>query len=122
MSHVVQIQTEVRDPAAVRAACGRLDLPQPVEGIHRLFSEEVEGLGVRLPEWRYPVVCELSSGRLRYDDFEGRWGERRHLDAFLQRYAVEKASLEARKQGHTVAERMLADGSVRLTIHVGAGT
>ena len=122
MSHVVQLQTEVRDPVAVRSACTRLGLPEPAEGVHRLFSEEAAGLGVKLPGWRYPVVCEPATGRLRYDDFEGRWGERRHLDAFLQRYAVEKATLEARKAGHAVAERLLADGSVRLTIQLGAGT
>ena len=122
MSHVVQIQTEVRDPVAVRSACNRLGLPEPLEGVHRLFSEEAEGLGVKLPEWRYPVVCELATGRLRYDDFGGRWGERKHLDALLQRYAVEKASLEARKAGHTVAERLLADGAVKLTIQVGASS
>jgi len=30
MSHVVQIQTEVRDPVAIRAGLGRLVLPEPV--------------------------------------------------------------------------------------------
>jgi hypothetical protein len=33
--------------------------------------------------------------------------------------AVEKASIEARKRGHSVVEQALADGSVRLVIHVG---
>ena len=26
------------------------------------------GLGVQLPGWRYPVVCDLPSGRLKFDD------------------------------------------------------
>lgn len=30
MSHVVSVTTEVRDAAALRAACQRLGLPQPV--------------------------------------------------------------------------------------------
>jgi len=92
LSHIVRIQTEVRDPAAVRAACARLQLPAPMAGIHRLFSGEVEGLGVELPGWRYPVVCDTATGQLRYDDFNGRWGDQHHLDAFLQRFAVEKST------------------------------
>ena len=55
MSHIVTLKTEVRDAAAVRAACQRLNLPAPVQGKVRLFSGEVEGLAVQLPDWTYPV-------------------------------------------------------------------
>lgn len=119
MSHIVQIQTEVRDAVAVRAACARLRLPEPVQGTFQLYSAEATGLGVKLPDWRYPVVCDLPTGQVRFDNFGGRWGAQKHLDGFLQRYAVERATLEARKQGHSVIEQPLADGSVKLTIQVG---
>lgn len=33
--------------------------------------------------------------------------------------AFEKAKLEARKQGHTVREQPLSDGSIKLTVQVG---
>ena len=46
------------------------------------------------------------------------WGDPRHLDRFLQVYAVEKARLEAHSRGHTVSEQQLADGSIKLTIAV----
>ena len=119
ISHIVSIETEVRDPAAVAAACRRLGLPPPVGGTVPLFSGEATGLAVRLPGWRYPVVCDTEAAKLHFDDYQGRWGERRHLDAFLQAYAVEKAKLEARRRGHTVAEQSLPDGSVRLTVSLG---
>jgi hypothetical protein len=48
------------------------------------------------------------------------WGDKRELDRFLQAYAVEKARIEARRQGHTVTEQSLADGSIKLTVQVGA--
>ena len=54
MSHVVRIQTEVRDSAAVFAACRRRQLGEPVAGKHRLYSSEVEGLAVSLRDWSYP--------------------------------------------------------------------
>ena len=121
MSHIVSIKTEVRDAAAVRSACDRLRLPAPVPGTHRLYSGEVTGLAVQLPAWLYPVVCQLGTGQLQYDNFEGRWGDPQHLNAFLQSYAVEKCRLEARRKGHGITEQQLADGSIKLTIRVNGG-
>jgi hypothetical protein len=122
VSHLVLIQTQVRDASAVHAACNRLGLTAPIAGRHRLFSGEAEGLAVKLLEWQYPVVCNLGSGELKYDNFGGRWGDQRHLDRFLQAYAVEKCRLEARKKGHTITETKLADGSIRLTVQVQGGS
>lgn len=119
MSHIVTIKTKVRDAAAVRAACQRRRLPPPVEGTHRLFTNHATGLGVQLPDWRYPVVCQLDTGEVRYDNYNGCWGEQRHLDAFLQGYAVEKAKIEARRQGYACSEQQLNDGSIKLTVNVG---
>lgn len=121
MSHIVQVQTEVRDAAAVRAACQRLGLAEPVQGKTKLFSGEATGLAVQLPDWQYPVVADLSSGTLRYDNFGGRWGEQEHLDRFLQSYAVAKATIEARRQGHAVTEQRLPNGSIKLTVQVAGG-
>ena len=119
MSHIVTIRTEVREAAAVDAACRRLGLPQPVDETVPLFSGERTGYVFRLPDWRYPVVCDLAQGTLAYDDDEGRRGERAQLDRFLQAYAIERATLEARKHGYGVIEQPLEDGAVRLTIQVG---
>ena len=119
MSHVVQVQTEVRDVVAIRGACGRLGLVEPVYGEVKLFSSTAVGWAVRLPGWRYPVVCDVTTAKVAFDNFEGRWGEQKQLDAFLQNYAVEKARIEARRAGHTVTEQPLSDGSIKLTIQMG---
>lgn len=119
MSHVVQVQTEVRDVEAIRRACGRLGLVEPVYGEVKLFSSTAVGWAVRLPGWKYPMVCDVASAKVAYDNFEGRWGERKQLDAFLQNYAVEKARIEAQRAGHSVREQLLWDGSIKLTIQMG---
>ena len=75
---------------------------------------------VQLTRWRYPVVCDTESGVVHYDNYEGNWGEQTELDKLVQRYAVEKSILEARKQGHSVTERALPDGSIKLTVQVGS--
>lgn len=121
ISHIVQIQTQVRDAAAVAAACKRLGLAPPVSGQHKLFTSMATGLAVKLPSWNYPVVCDLRSGQLQYDNYTGRWGDPARLGEFLQAYAVERAKIEARKKGHTVSEQTLASGDIKLTIHVAGG-
>jgi hypothetical protein len=121
MSHIVEIKTQVRDPVAVNTACQHLGLAAPVDGEHRLFTTTVTGLGVSLPGWRFPVVCELASGQLKYDNYLGKWGNPTELSRFLQGYAIARATLEARKHGHTVTEQSLSDGSVKLTIQVAGG-
>ncbi len=70
---------------------------------------------------KYPVVCQTETGHVRFDNFEGRWGEQSWLDAFHQAYAVERAKIEARTKGHTVTEQQLADGSIKLTVQVNGG-
>ncbi|WP_254509500.1 DUF1257 domain-containing protein [Anatilimnocola floriformis] len=121
MSHIVQIQTQVRDATAVDAACSRLGLPPPVQRTAKLFSSTATGLTVQLPEWTYPVVFDVATGDVKFDNYNGRWGQQQELDRFLQAYACEKAKIEARKKGHTVSEQTLADGSIKLTIQVAGG-
>ena len=121
MSHIVKIQTEIRDAEGVMAACRRLNLPPPVHGTHELYSASATGLAVRLPDWEYPVVCNTATGQVHFDNFNGHWGNQQELDKFLQAYAVEKARIEARKHGHTVTEQPLSDGSIRLVVQVAGG-
>lgn len=122
MSHVVTVKTRVTDPAALAAACRRLGLAGPEPGTATLFAgQEATGLIVRLPGWLYPAVVDVAAGEVRFDTFNGAWGSPHELDRLLQAYAVEKATAEAWRAGHSVAEHLMADGSVRLTLRVGNG-
>jgi hypothetical protein len=119
LSHIVQIETQIKDEQAVRAACTRLQLAAPEHKTVRLFNATATGLCVQLPGWQYPVVANLQTGQVQYDNYGGHWGEQVHLNKFLQAYAVEKAKIEARKKGHSVTETALQDGSIRVTVKVG---
>jgi hypothetical protein len=119
MSHIVTIATEVRDPDAIVAACHRLGLPKPIHGTATLFEGQATGLLVKLPDWLYPVVCDITTGVIRFDNYQQTWGRQEHLDRLLQAYAIEKSRIEALKRGHSISERSLSDGSIKLTIQVG---
>ena len=119
MSHTFTIKTKITDIQAIQSACQRLKLPKPSQGEVRLFDRVAQGIGVQLEDWRFPVCIE-PDGNLLFDNFGGFWGVPEKLDQFQQAYAVEKAKLEARRQGYQCSESVLADGSIRLNVLVEA--
>ena len=119
MSHIVTLKTEVRDPAAVAAACRRLGLSEPANGTAQLYSGQATGLLVQLPDWAYPVVIDTVTGTIRYDNYGGVWGDEQHLHRFVQAYVVERSRIEARKKSYATTEQSLADGSIMVEIEVG---
>lgn len=119
MSHTVEITVEVHDLEAVKATCRRLKLPQPIHGKVELFSNEVEGTLLRLPDWKYPVAIDLQTGNLRYDNYGGNWGNKAELDRFLMTYGAEKVRLESQKRGHGYLEKELPDGSLMTMVGLG---
>jgi hypothetical protein len=119
MSHLVTITTQVREPQAIAAACQRLQLPGPRHGQFEIYRQTVTGHAVQLRAWRYPLVCDVTSGQLHYDNFSGCWGEPARLDEFLQAYAVEYATTLARRQGFSVVEQPLPSGAIQLTVQQG---
>jgi len=119
MSHIVSIKTQVRSFEGLRAACNRLALAVPEMGTAQLFTTMASGAVVRLPQWRYPVVFDLTGGDVQFDNYGGKWGHQEQLDKLLQAYAVETTKLEARRKGYSVTEQSLSDGSVKLVVQVG---
>ena len=120
MSHVVTIETKLRDPAALSAACARLRLPEPKTETVKFFDgSEHEGLAVRPPGFVYPIVVR-TDGTTLSDTYNGRWGDDAFLGRLKQAYAVEAAKLQAKTRGHRIAEIALPDGGVKLTVTAGA--
>lgn len=119
MSHIVTIKTKVADAPSLAAACRRLGLEPPVQGVATLFTSQATGLIVKLPGWTYPVVADVKTGEVKFDNYGGSWGSQVELDKLLQAYAVERAKAEARRAGNTVTEQTLPNGSIKLTVQIG---
>lgn len=116
MSHIVAIQTKVRDPVAIVAACRRLGLPEPTCGRAGLDSGEATGWIVQLTGWRNPVVIDTQTGVLHCNNFQARRGDQAQLQRFLRAYAVERCRLEAQKKGLRLSEETLPGGTIKLQI------
>jgi hypothetical protein len=139
MSHISRIKVEVKDLEVLRAACGRLgfqfmpgqktyrwygtfmgDYPLP-EGISR------EQLGkcthaIKVPGADYEVGILQQGDKFtllydfwKYGGLEDALGA--NAEKLIQAYAIEAAKLEAQRQGFSVYEETLQDGSVELHVN-----
>jgi hypothetical protein len=115
MSEIVVVKIQVRDQAALDAACKRLGLAPSYEGHHKVYTKMQSGRAVKLTGWKYPVVFDLSTGQGVYDNFEGEWGQQVELDKLLQMYGTEKGKIELRRMGKIPVETKRQDGSIVLT-------
>jgi hypothetical protein len=98
----MNIQTEIRDQAALKSACDRLGIKMEV-GTFKLYETTESGTAVFLEDWRYPVVVK-DDGSLAYDDYNGAWGDIKKLHELTAHYGLEKAKIEALKKGYSVYE------------------
>lgn len=114
MSHTMDIQMELHDRRALEAACRRLRIKMEY-GKHRLHATTEDGIGVFLDGWRYPIVIK-DAGIVRYDNYNGHWGNMQKLHELEAYYGLEKAKLEAQVKGYDYLETVTADNMPRLEI------
>lgn len=138
MSHTATINIDVKDPQVVRKTAERLGY-EVTEGECRMYDgTTANGIQVKLPGWRYPVVVDTESeweetlsdgttvtrkGRVFSDNYNGHWGEQKYMDEFTQIYGVEKASHEASQAGYTCSEAIVlhpetGEEEIELTINL----
>lgn len=122
MSHFTTIQTQVRDIAALRAACSELDLELVEKARARGYgSNGTQGDFVvrlkgpydialnRRSDGTYGLTTDWWAGHVEREVGSG-------FGRLLQLYGVHKTLIEARRKGCTARRQALADGSVKLVI------
>ncbi len=86
-------------------------------GEHKLYSSKETGFGIKLKNWRYPIV--INGTTIKMDNYNGSWGKQSELDGFNTRLRTEIAAEAYRKQGHVVTERVISDTKIELFVNVG---
>ena len=140
MSHIAEIDVEIRSLEALQAACRRLGF-EFVAGQreYRWFGRymkdyplpkdvTVADLGhcdhaIRVPGARYEIGVVQREGeyKLLWDFFVSGGLEERvgpNGQRLVQAYAVEAAKLEAERQGFSCYEEPVQDGAIRLHVQV----
>lgn len=118
MSSTMNVNIELRDCEALKAACKRLGL-KVVEGTHKLFASTETGLGIFLKGWQYPVVVKDDGKEVSYDNYEGKWGGTKELNKLKAYYGIEKAKREALRKGYSYYESKNHADKPQLRIQIG---
>ena len=100
---------------------GRLPTPEPARasaGKNKLFSGEVEGLAVKLPDWVYPVVCRPRHWPDQVRQLRRQMGRPEAPRPLPASVRGREGQDRSPSPGPQCTEQTLADGSIKLTIQV----
>ena len=122
MSHFATIQTQIKDILALKAACNEL-------GVSVLENTEARGYSTNNQHGDYVIrlkgpydiaVNKQQDGTYGFttDWYAGHVEKEvgKDFGKLIQLYGVYKATTEARRKGHVVQRRAMADGSIKLCI------
>ena len=122
MSHFTTVTTQIKDVAALRSACKEMGLGVLENTTARGYASNTTSgdYVIRLkgpydvalnkqPDGAYGLTTDWWDGHVE-KEVGANFGK------LLQLYAVHKATIEARKRGHSVRRQQKADGSIKLTI------
>ena len=122
MSHFTEIQTQIKDITALKAACSELGLGLKENAVARGYGcNKRKGDYVITLKGPYDVAVNKTqdgSCGLTTDWWAGHVEKEvgKNFGRLLQLYGIHKAQIEARKKGYTARRQTLGDGSIKLVI------
>jgi len=122
MSHFTEIETQIKDIDALRAACAELGLELQETAEARGYADNrIRADFVIRLNGPYDVALQREdNGNYRFvaDLWQGHVEQElgKDLGRLKQLYGVHKATIEARRNGLTVRRRQLPNGSIRLAL------
>lgn len=123
MSHWANIQTQIKDIEALAHACAELGVKLIADSTARGYGKQTMKADyvIRLPGPYDVALAKQPDGTFTLTtDWWGGSVEAvvgKNYARLKQLYAVHKATLEAKKKGHTVV-RTQKDGAIRLTVNM----
>lgn len=121
MSHTTSCDLVVTNEAALLRTVAAENLHIEDTRRHEMFDGKiVQGIGVKLAGWDYPVIFDTKSGKVHYDNYNERWGKQDTLDKFMQRYSLETLTEQAQLNGLTNEYVTQANGDIVLYCDVNA--
>ncbi|MCP4421638.1 MAG: hypothetical protein GY805_33925 [Chloroflexi bacterium] len=124
MSHIVELEAKIKYPHLLKAVAQQLGYAVEERKGRKLLNvnlyarQRVKGvLSIQLPGWLYPVVI-TQNGEVKYDNFNGSWGEQALLDQLIQQYVIAVVGAHAQEQGRHVVMQQKKDGTMIMRLQV----
>ena len=122
MSHFVTVETQLKDIAALKAACRELGLNVQENAEARGYAANRQhGDFVITLKGPYDIAVNRKQDGtfgLTADQWQGHVAKEVGVNftRLMKLYSVHKVLIEAKRKGHTVRRQELKDGSVKLTV------
>ena len=99
MSHSQTIKVLVNNKEALELTAKEMNATSfsAEEGDVKMYDGTYKGMFIHFKGWNYPVV--ISNGDLRYDSYNGLWGNESDLKRFRQSYAANVVIVEGAREG-----------------------
>ena len=115
MSQLVTLDIKLSNINTIILVCKRLKWNYTEDASQQFYDKSIaHGLKVEIPGWKYPIIIE-NSGTVRFDNYNGSWGEDSHLGLLKQAYALEGSRALLASQGMSLYETVNDDNSITLT-------
>jgi len=104
MSHTVKMETQIKDKEALKEAVEKLGYKILKEGNVEIaffdgkLHKTRNGVLIKIPNWKYPVFIDLDTGEVKFDNYNGEWGDIRDLNKLKAEYAIRTVLKIARKK------------------------
>lgn len=117
MSHSQTIKVLVTNKEALEATAREMNAQSFSTEIQdvKMYDGTYRGMFIHFQNWKYPTV--ISDGELRYDSYNGSWGNEKDLQAFRQNYAANVVRIAGLVDGKTlVSDTGVRAGSNRIVV------
>jgi hypothetical protein len=124
MSHITKRESSIIDPTGnlIKKACKAMGAKYLGIGKAELYSGSATGHRIELPDWRYPVVINETTGEITFDNYKGHWGDEKLLGQLKQQYGVAAVTAKAEAEHREYEVATLEDGSIACTVSLGGAS
>ena len=103
MSRLVEIEQSIYDIESFKRIAIKLGYTVSEGSVTFYSGQKVDGTLIKIPGWKYPVVVD-KNGKVHYDCYNGRWGEKDRLLKLTQKYSVEELKMHCASIGKPFVE------------------
>lgn len=97
MSHIVTIETEMKNFDTIKEVCKILGLKYEQSKDIKVYNTIKSGIGIYLKGWKYPIVVN-ELGKVDYDNYSGSWGDIEEYNKFINEYSLEETLKRIKKK------------------------
>lgn len=117
MSHIVTIQTELKNKESIQEVCKALNVQYLGQKTTKYYNTTKSGIAVQFRNWKYPVTIQ-ENGSVYFDNYQGSWGNKKDLDAFINEYSLVETVGKLKKKNLRYEVQRLKNNEIKIEVMI----